>query len=236
MSFRLENNPFSNVRHVFLHIWRNQPGPLLYTTLWLWQPTWAFQIPLIFYKTQWLARNLLCSDSILYIIRIYCLLSLESKMATSVSSVHIASTYTLSVPRDMGYLQRESERSLGYVVFVLPILEGGRDTMRLWCVLCREYRFQCPQLICSQPYSDKFGDFPRRLIFPLASTFLYGYLLWDKNRPGIWWPFCPDIFLLKALEDKQKRGAWPHNMVQIGFMDYSRTEDKENNRGRYSYM
>jgi hypothetical protein len=85
-------------------------------------------------------------------------------------------------------------------------------------------------------FARNFGDFPRRLTFALASTFLYGYLLWDKNRPGIWWPFCPDIFLLKALKDKQKRGAWPHNMVHIGFMDYSKdmwAEDNENNRGRY---
>jgi hypothetical protein len=129
------------------------------------------------------------------------------------------------VPRDMGYLQRESERSIGYVVFVLPNLGGGRDTILDYDVYC--------------VHCDNLGDFPRRLIFTLASTFLYGYLLWDKNRPGIWWPFCPDIFLLKALQDKQKRGAWPHNMVHIGFMDYSKdmwAEDNENNRGRYSYM
>jgi hypothetical protein len=86
--------------------------------------------------------------------------------------------------------------------------------------MCTVYRIPLPRSVAYlllAPLCGNFGDFPRRLTFVLASTFLYGYLLWDKNRPGIWWPSCPDIFLLKALDDKQKRGAWPHNMVHIGF-------------------
>ncbi len=49
----------------------------------------------------------------------------------------------------------------------------------------------------------------------------------------------PRYLSTKSTGGQTEAGAWPHNMVHIGFMDYSKDmweEDKENRRGRYSYM